>query len=1238
MKSTNTNEIQTTGDQPVAIKSASPPLKRVLCLAMAALAGFVAHAAAATININVGNSANALTGSAYMTGGYAQAPVSYSGSTWNDISSTPNYNFIGLLDSNGNSTSVSFATTSPTAMQGPTKWSDHPNVPLLQGGINRAYNSSSGNAMVQRAMLSGLAPGGLYHIAVIGCQQDKAAGEWGIGTSSVAPASTKTIINVLPVHENWVAGDNYTMFYRVPADAEGNIYLWGKGQPGAGGYANGIVLNGLQVIAAADLPSPENQMLSFGFPGLNAVINQSTKTVTCSMYGPVNNLTPTIAISSGATCSPASGVPRDFSTPQTYTVYAENGTPNAYTVTVNRLAPTLTTRGDGKALATFSAVGGGTWTIPSGVTEVEVLVVGGGGGGGQQSSGGGAGGMYSSSSYAVTPGATVNVAVGAGGLGGNGPAGYNYYPGTSGTSSQFDLLIAYGGQLGGSYSTGGNQGGDSTDNGVTVTPGNLGGGGAAGNYAGGGGAGGVGGNVNGSSGGDGAQNAITGTLTYYAGGGAPNGNPGKGGLGGGGDGAHNTLESTPGGSGVNGLGGGGGGGWGDAGGGAGGSGVLILAYTSVAPIYTVSFESNGGSAVTSQAVTSGNTALQPSPAPTRTGYTFVEWCSDSGLTTAFNFSTPITGDRTLYAKWLLDWVVTFDSNGGSAVALQYVTQGGTATLPTPAPTRTGYTFDGWCSDSGLTTPFNFSTTITADRTVYAKWVLDWVVAFNSNGGSAVTVQYVAPGGKATVPSPLPTKTGYTFSAWCSDNGLTTPFDFETVITADTTLFAKWTINSYTLNYSADSNGTIDGLTPQTVDYGNSGTTVAAVPNAGYQFLMWSDNKTGNPRTDHNITANLSVTAIFELIPPPIAPTSVTTRGDGYTVATFTDGHGTWTIPAGISLLEVLVVGGGGGAWNDSFQSGSGAGGMYYSSSYAVTPGTSVAITIGAGATQGTGGLSQFGTQLIAYGGTKGNGYTDGGDQGGYSLDGGTTVVPGNLGMHYGPMDGNWCSGGGAGHAGYKGDAQLGGEGAACNISGSPVYYAGGGGAPSSYGASGGTGYNLGFGGSGPTDFGGPHAFSGGANTGGGGGGGWGGGGGAGGSGVVIVAYRASASAPYDTWKAGPFAYAFTDTDPSHDPDGDGLKNFQEFAFGLDPTTGSSINPITSPLNKSTHKFSYTRYAASGLTYTVWTSANLEGWTKVLPTDMTENVGPPNSAGVATVEVTLTNPPGGDKLFVRVRAE
>ena len=77
---------------------------------------------------------------------------------------------------------------------------------------------------------------------------------------------------------------------------------------------------------------------------------------------------------------------------------------------------------------------------------------------------------------------------------------------------------------------------------------------------------------------------------------------------------------------------------------------------------TVAFNSNGGSAVASQTVTYNTAATEP-PAPTRSGYTFDGWYSDEALTSAYNFSTPVTGDITLYAKWTY---VDSGSSGGSS--------------------------------------------------------------------------------------------------------------------------------------------------------------------------------------------------------------------------------------------------------------------------------------------------------------------------------------------------------------------------------------------------------------------------------------------------------------------------------------------------------------------------------------------------------------------------------------------
>lgn len=142
-------------------------------------------------------------------------------------------------------------------------------------------------------------------------------------------------------------------------------------------------------------------------------------------------------------------------------------------------------------------------------------------------------------------------------------------------------------------------------------------------------------------------------------------------------------------------------------------------------LYTVTFDTQGGTAVSSQIVPSGENAVIPT-APSKPGYNFMYWRDSLEVTPPFDFITPITGDITLYAVWESNgneiYTVTFDSNGGSAISDVIVEEG--QLIESPAtPTRTGYTFGGWFSDEGLTTMFDFEVDlITADTTLYAKWL------------------------------------------------------------------------------------------------------------------------------------------------------------------------------------------------------------------------------------------------------------------------------------------------------------------------------------------------------------------------------------------------------------------------------------------------------------------------------------------------------------------------------------
>jgi autotransporter-associated beta strand protein len=106
-----------------------------------------------------------------------------------------------------------------------------------------------------------------------------------------------------------------------------------------------------------------------------------------------------------------------------------------------------------------------------------------------------------------------------------------------------------------------------------------------------------------------------------------------------------------------------------------------------------------------------------------------------------------------------------------------------------------------------------------------------------------------------------------------------------------------------------------------------------------------------------------------------------------------------------------------------------------------------------------------------------------------------------------------------------------------------------------------------------------------------------------------------------------------------DDDSDGLTNFGEYAFGLLPNSGASINPIAVPLDKATGTFSYTRRdsALTDLNYTVWFSENLTNWTQ--DTGAVEGV-PVLNGEVETVPVTLSALPGNPlpaRLFIQVRA-
>lgn len=137
--------------------------------------------------------------------------------------------------------------------------------------------------------------------------------------------------------------------------------------------------------------------------------------------------------------------------------------------------------------------------------------------------------------------------------------------------------------------------------------------------------------------------------------------------------------------------------------------------------YTVQFVSDYGS-FADQTIEHGKTIKTDElTIPEVEGYTFDDWYTDATYSTKFDFTQPIKRNTTVYAKWTAnDYEVSFITEHGKTPTSQNVKYNGTATNPGEL-TAEGYTFDGWYADAACTTEFNFSTPITGDTKVYAKW-------------------------------------------------------------------------------------------------------------------------------------------------------------------------------------------------------------------------------------------------------------------------------------------------------------------------------------------------------------------------------------------------------------------------------------------------------------------------------------------------------------------------------------
>ena len=286
--------------------------------------------------------------------------------------------------------------------------------------------------------------------------------------------------------------------------------------------------------------------------------------------------------------------------------------------------------------------------------------------------------------------------------------------------------------------------------------------------------------------------------------------------------------------------------------------------------YTVTFDAQGGSAVNSQTVLSGSKAAIP-PAPVKNGNTFAGWYTDTGYGTAWNFSTEtVSTTMTLYAKWtpVLTYKVAYSGNGSTSgivpVDTNSYTSGATITVKsnTGSLAKTGNTFAGW-SDGTTTYTAGQTFTITGDVTLTAVWTAvasTYTATYSYNytsGGTYTTLNGVSYGATLTAPA-APTRGGYTFIGWYKDWACVNPWNFSVdTVTGNTTLYAKWTENTYSVSGVIEDDDTpanpvsgaavrvVQGnlLFGETVAASDGSFTVTGIPDGIYNLVITKGSQT-----------------------------------------------------------------------------------------------------------------------------------------------------------------------------------------------------------------------------------------------------------------------------------------------------------------------------------------------------------------------------------------------------------
>ncbi|MGI6701866.1 MAG: InlB B-repeat-containing protein [Christensenellales bacterium] len=280
--------------------------------------------------------------------------------------------------------------------------------------------------------------------------------------------------------------------------------------------------------------------------------------------------------------------------------------------------------------------------------------------------------------------------------------------------------------------------------------------------------------------------------------------------------------------------------------------------------YRVTF--NDGADI-SYADTDYNTTISAPESPEKTGYTFVGWLLDGTL---YDFTTPIIEEITLNALWINKvYTITFDAGEGSTDTVSIEVEYDKPIGEMPIPTRLHHDFVNWYTKplgGGVALDSDSVYQIAEDITLYAKYkYTHYSISFDTDGGSEIapiSAEYLSPVSPDDIPAD-PEKRGHTFIDWYIDDEFSEIYDFNTPLTGNITLYAKYSVNDYTVYFYTDGGNLID---PVVTKYWTTIDEPEAPEKIGATFSHWEYMGEEVDFVTFLILDDTELIAIWDLIP------------------------------------------------------------------------------------------------------------------------------------------------------------------------------------------------------------------------------------------------------------------------------------------------------------------------------------------------------------------------------------